>query len=392
MITSGSVRAAVSGPLAPFEAAFRVELARAGYTRSSIRGAVAAMAALSGWLEVRSLALSELTPAVAAGVGGRQLGPVLRFLREIGEVPTADSTIDAEPVEDLLAQFRAWLAEERGLSATTVRCYGKQARKLLVYLPQPLDASLRQLDAGQITSFMLEYCRAAHPTSAKATVTAVRALLRFLHVAGWVPLSLAAAVPAVAGWRLASLPRGLDAAVVQRLLDSCDRDTIVGRRDYAILIMLARLGLRGAEVADLELGDVDWRSGEVSIRGKGNRIDRLPLPTDVGEALAAYLTAGRPRCPATTMFCTVRAPYRRLSAAAVRAIVGNACQRAGLDRVGAHRLRHSLATEMLRAGASLPEVGQVLRHRSQLATSIYAKVDDNALRVLARPWPGGDAS
>jgi integrase/recombinase XerD len=392
MITRGSVRAAVSGPLAPFEAAFRVELARAGYTRSSIRGAVAAMAALSRWLEVRSLPPSELTAAVVAGVGVRQIGPVLRFLREIGEVPTADSRIDAEPVEDLLAQFRAWLAGERGLSATTVHCYGKQARKLLGFLPQPLDASLRQLDAGQITSFMLEYCRDAHPTSAKATVTAVRALLRFLHVVGYVPVSLAAAVPAVAGWRLASLPRGLDAAVVQRLLDSCDRDTIVGRRDYAILIILARLGLRGAEVADLELGDVDWRGGDVAIRGKGNRIDRLPLPVDVGEALAAYLIAGRPRCSATTVFCTVRAPYQRLSAATVRAIMGNACQRAGMDRVGAHRLRHSLATEMLRAGASLPEVGQVLRHRSQLATSIYAKVDDNALRVLARPWPGGDGS
>ena len=142
MITRGSVRAAVSGPLARFEAAFRVELARAGYTRSSIRGAVAAMAALSRWLEVRSLAPSELTPAVVAGVGVRQIGPVLRFLREIGEVPPADSTIDAEPVEALLAEFRAWLAQERGLSATTVRCYGKQARKLLVWLPQPLDASL----------------------------------------------------------------------------------------------------------------------------------------------------------------------------------------------------------------------------------------------------------
>jgi site-specific recombinase XerD len=165
----------------------------------------------------------------------------------------------------------------------------------------------------------------------------------------------------------------------------------VGCRDYAILIVLARLGLRGAEVADLELGDVDWRGGEVMIRGKGNRIERLPLPVDVGEALAAYLTAGRPRCGAATVFCTVRAPYRRLSPSAVRAIMGYACERAGLDRVGAHRLRHSLATEMLRAGASLPEVGQVLRHRSVLATSIYARVDENALRVLARPWPGGAA-
>jgi integrase/recombinase XerD len=329
---------------------------------------------------------------VVAEVGVRQLGPVLRFLREIGEVPATDSTIEAAPVEALLAQFRRWLAEERGLSTVTVGCYGKQARTFLVHLPEPVDAALRELDAGQVTSFMLDYCRDRNPASAKAIVTAVRSLLRFLHVAGYVPVPLAAAVPAVAGWRLASLPRGLDAAVVARLLAGCDRDTIVGRRDYAILIMLARLGLRGAEVADLELGDVDWRGGAVAIRGKGNRIDRLPLPVEVGEALAAYLTGGRPRCDAPTVFCTARAPYRRLSPAAVRAIMGHACRRAGLDRVGAHRLRHSLATEMLRAGASLPEVGQVLRHRSQLATSVYAKVDDNALRVLARVWPGGERS
>jgi integrase/recombinase XerD len=391
MITHGSVRTAVSGPLAPFEIALRVELARAGYTRSSVRGAVSAMAGLSRWLEVRALSPRELTPAVVADVGVRQLAPVLRFLREIGEVPAADSTVDAGPVGLLLRQFRGWLAEERGLSAATVRCYGKQAGKFLVALPEPLDDALRQLDAGQVTSFMLEYCRHSHPTSAKATVTAVRALLRFLHVAGYVPVPLAAAVPAVAGWRLASLPRGLDAAVVQRLLDGCDRDTIVGRRDYAVLIMLARLGLRGAEVAGLELSDLDWRGGEVAVRGKGNRIERLPLPVDVGEALAAYLTAGRPRCNAATVFCTVRAPYRPLSAATVRAIMGRACRRAGVDRVGAHRLRHSLATDMLRAGASLTEVGQVLRHRSHLATSIYAKVDENALRGLARPWPDGDA-
>lgn len=349
------------------------------------------MAGLSRWLEDRALSPSGLTPHVVADVRIAHLVPVLRFLREIGEVPTAEGAIGASPVEALLVEFRAWLAEERGLSAATVRCYGKQARPFLVHLPEPLDAALRQLDAGRVISFMLDYCRDRNPESAKATVTAVRALLRFLHVAGHVPVLLVGAVPSVAGWRLAALPRGLDAVVVERLLGSCDRGTIVGRRDYAILIMLARLGLRGAEVADLELGDVDWRGGEVTVRGKGSRIDRLPLPVDVGEALAAYLTAGRPRCDAATVFCTVRAPYRRLSPAAVRAIMGYACQRAGLDRVGAHRLRHSLATEILRAGASLPEVGQVLRHRSQLATTIYAKVDENALRVVARVWPGGAA-
>lgn len=391
MNTDGSVVSVVTGPLAGCEAAFRAYLAWWGYAPRSARDLVGAMARMSCWLEDRGLAAGGLTPLVAADLeaGLRDAGPVLRFLRETGVVAAATGAADAAPVESMLAQFRAWLAGERGLSAATVGCYGKQARKFLADLPRPLDSALWQLDAGQVTSFMLSYCRGRNPESAKATVTAVRALLRFLHVAGHVPVPLAAAVPAVAGWRLASLPRGLDAAVIERLLGSCDHGTVVGRRDYAILVMLARLGLRGAEVAALELADVDWRAGEVAIRGKGNRIERLPLPADVGEAVAAYLTAGRPRCGAETVFCTARAPYRRLSPAAIRGIMGHACRRAGLDRVGAHRLRHSLATEMLRAGASLPEVGQVLRHRSQLATSVYAKVNENALRVLARPWPGG---
>lgn len=295
-------------------------------------------------------------------------------------------------VDVLVDQFRIWLAEERGLSPATVCCYGKQARMFLRQLPKPLEPVLAQLGPGQVTSLVLDYCRGRNTLSAQAMVTSVRALLRFLHVAGKVPVPLAAAVPAVAGWRLASLPRGLDPAVVQRLLDSCNRDTVVGRRDYAILTMLARLGLRGAEVAGLRLDDLDWHGGEITVRGKGNRIDRLPMPFDVGEALVDYLTKDRPACDAATVFCTIYAPHHRLSTAAIRLTMRRACHRVGLPPVGAHRLRHTLATEMLRAGASLPEVGQVLRHRSLLSTSIYAKVDDNALRVLARPWPGGDWS
>lgn len=375
--------------MAPFEAAFRVELARVGYAPSSIDAAVRAMARLDAWLVERGLPPGGLTPLVLADVRIAQRGPVLRFLRGAGVVPVAD--VDVSATEAVLVEFRRWLAEERGLSPATVRCYGKQARTFLVGLPEPLDAALGGLDAGQVTAFMVGYCEDRNTESAKAMVTAVRALLRFLHMAGRVPVGLAAAVPSVAGWRLASLPRGLDTAVVQRLLEGCDRDTIVGRRDYAILIVLARLGLRGAEVAGLDLADLDWRGGEMTVRGKGNRVERLPLPVDVGEALAGYVTAGRPRCDSAALFCTVRAPHGRLSPAAVRAVMGQACKRAGVARVGAHRLRHSLATELLRAGASLPEVGQVLRHRSQLATSIYAKVDENALRVLARVWPGGAA-
>jgi len=391
MKMDGPVVLVISGPLAGYEAMFRAYLSRSGYAPRSVRDLVGVMARASCWLEGRGLTASGLAPAVAAELeaGLPGTGPLLRFLREAGVVPGPGSPADAGPAEALLAQFREWLSGERGLSAATVGCYGKQARKFFAGLGEPLDAALAQLDAGQVTAFMLGYCRGRNPESAKAMVTAVRALLRFLHVAGYVPVPLAGAVPAVAGWRLASLPRGLDAAIVSRLLASCDRGTVTGRRDYAILIVLARLGLRGAEVAALELADVDWRGGEGAIRGKGSRIDRLPLPADVGEAIAAYLMAGRPRCGARTVFCTVRAPYQQLTPAAIRGIMGQACRRAGLPRAGAHRLRHSLATQMLRAGASLPEVGQVLRHRSQLATSVYAKVDENALRVLARPWPGG---
>jgi len=380
----------VAGPLAGYEAAFRAHLSRSGYMPRSAGDVLRAMARVSGWLEDRGLTAGGLTPVLAADLqaGLPDAGPVLRFLRGAGVVPAAGGA-GAGPAEAMLVQFRGWLAGERGLSAATVQGYAKQARKFLAYLGEPLDAALRQLDAGQVISFMTGYCQGRNTESAKAMVTAVQALLRFLHVAGHVPVPLAGAVPAVAGWRLASLPRGLDAEVVRRLLASCDRGTITGRRDLAILTVLARLGLRGAEVAALELADAGWRGGEVAIRGKGSRIERLPLPADVGEAVAAYLMAGRPRCDARTVFCTVRAPCRQLSPAAIRGIMGQAFRRAGLPRAGARRLRHSLATDMLRAGASLSEVGQVLRHRSQLSTSVYAKVDENALRVLARPWPGG---
>jgi len=254
MDTVRAVVPVVTGPLARHEARFRAYLARLGYAPRSVRSLVKVMARASVWLEERGLTASGLTPVVAADLeaGLPGIGPVLRFLREAGEVPAADSGVDAAPVEALLAQFRGWLAGERGLSATTVACYGKQARKFLACLGEPLDAALLGLDAGQVTSFMLGYCQGRNRESVKALVTAMRALLRFVHVAGYVPVPLAAAVPAVAGWRLASLPRGLDAAVVGRLLGSCDRSTKAGRRDYAILILLARLGLRGAEVAALE--------------------------------------------------------------------------------------------------------------------------------------------
>jgi site-specific recombinase XerD len=286
----------------------------------------------------------------------------------------------------LLAEFRMWLDRERGLSPVSVRCYSKQAKYFLAAAGGP--GAVGGLDAGRVTAFMVDYSKDRNGWSAKAMVTSLRAFLRFARVTGRTAVPLAGAVPAVASWRLSALPRSLPAAEVEALLDGCDRDTATGLRDYAVLSLLARLGLRGAEAAGLQLGDVDWRAGEIAVCGKGSRIERLPLPAAAGEALAAWLTGGRPRCESRAVFVTVRRPYRQLTPEAVRAVMGRACDRAGLERRGAHRLRHALATELLRAGASLPEVGQVLRHRSLLSTSVYAKVDQDALRPLARPWPG----
>jgi site-specific recombinase XerD len=286
----------------------------------------------------------------------------------------------------LLAEFGMWLDRERGLSPVSVRCYSKQAKAFLAAIGGPEAVS--GLDAGRVTAFMVGYSKDRNGWSAKAMVTSLRAFLRFACVTGRTAVPLAGAVPAVASWRLSALPRSLPAAEIEALLDGCDRDTATGLRDYAVLSLLARLGLRGAEAAGLRLGDVGWRAGEIAVCGKGSRIERLPLPAAAGEALAAWLTSGRPRCESRAVFVTVRRPYRQLTPEAVRAVMGRACDRAGLQRRGAHRLRHALATELLRAGASLPEVGQVLRHRSLLSTSVYAKVDQDALRPLARPWPG----
>jgi integrase len=224
--------------------------------------------------------------------------------------------------------------------------------------------------------------------AAKTLVMALRSLLGYLHVAGLSATPLVGAVPAVAPWRERSVPRALAPAAVTRLLESCDRHTAVGQRDYAILIVLARLGLRAGEVAALELADIDWRRGELLVRGKGDRRERLPLPVDVGEALAGYLRQGRPRCKDRHVFLRVKAPTMGLHGDGVTKVVHAACLRAGVPVVGAHRLRRTHACETLRHGGSLAEVGEVLRQRSASTQALYAKVDRAALERVARPWPG----
>lgn len=286
----------------------------------------------------------------------------------------------------LLAEFGAWLDRERGLSPKSVHCYSAQAGYFLAAAGG--QEAVSALDAGKVRSFIMDWSQGCAMESAKAMVTSLRAFLRFAHATGRTAAPLAGAVPAVASWRLSGLPKSMSGAEIERLLAACDRETAAGLRDHAILTLLARLGLRSAEAAGLRLDDIDWRAGEIAVTGKGSRTERLPLPASAGEALAAWLTGGRPCCESRAVFVTLRSPHRQLDPSAVGSVMRRACDRAGLERRGAHRLRHALATEMLRAGASLPEIGQVLRHRSMLSTSIYAKVDQDALRPLARPWPG----
>ncbi len=249
---------------------------------------------------------------------------------------------------------------------------------------------LDQLTGAHVIGFVSAECPRLGGASAANLVKGLRSLLRFLHVEGITPTGLATCVPGAAGWRLARLPQAINPAVVRQLLASCDQRTPAGLRDRAVMTVLARLGLRASEVALLRLADVDWRRGEVSVRGKGRRQDRLPLPVDVGEAMVGWLRR-RPSCDCPTVFTTVRAALRPLGARGVSAIVRRASRRCGLEPLGAHRLRHTLATELLRAGADLGEIGLVLRHQRLATTAIYAKVDRLRLFALAQPWPAGAA-
>lgn len=395
--------AVVDGPLAPYAGGFRAELERLGYTPLTAATHVRLMAHLSRWLARESAEAPGLTPPLveayfaerrAAGyaghVTGRALRPLLGYLRRLGVVPPA-APLAADAEERLLGRYREYLLAERGLSRTTADLNVRMVRPFLAgrAAAEGGGPDLEHVTAGEVAAFVVAQSR-QWPKSVKRMVTALRSLIGFLHVEGLIDQPLA--VPSPAGWTQAGLPRALDGNQVAALLASCDPRTRTGRRDLAILTLLARLGLRAGEVAALRLDDIDWRHGEITVRGKGNRQDRLPLPADAGQRIVAYLQDGRPgTAQGRTVFVRAQAPYRALTSNAVTTVVACAGRRAGLGVIGAHRLRHSAATAMLRAGGSLTEIGQTLRHARPLTTAIYAKVDVEALRQLARPWPGETA-
>ncbi|RYE39406.1 MAG: integrase [Hyphomicrobiales bacterium] len=390
-----------AGPLTPYSGGLAAELARLGYPKSTARGHLEMWAHLSRWLANEQVPLSELTESEitrflavrratrASLYSAAALAPGLEYLRRSDVVPRSAVAVAVTPVEVLLDQFRGYLQVERGLLEATAETYAYRVRPFLQRRVHGGVLELTSLNAADVSMFCSAALPALNVESAKSTITGLRALLRFLHVEGITAAPLSAAVPKVASWRLTGLPSGLPSGQVQRLCDACDRDTAVGRRDFAIVMLLVRLGLRCGEIAAMTLDDIDWHAGTLLVHGKGNRHDELPLPVDVGSALTDYLRFGRPAAaPSRSVFLRVRAPLRALSGASASTAVARAARRAGLGTVHAHRLRHTVACATLRAGASLDEVGQLLRHRSRASTTIYAKVDQHRLSELARPWPG----
>jgi integrase/recombinase XerD len=296
------------------------------------------------------------------------------------------------PVEQAVHAFARYLRDERMLTEVTIVYYVAFVRSFLADRFGDGPVRLPRLCASDVVRFVQHLAPRLHLKRAKLLTTALRSFLHYARYLGQVTCDLAAAVPTVANWSMPSIPRAIPADAVRRLLASINRRTVTGRRDYAILLMLARLGLRASEVVRLELEDIDWNVGSITVQGKGDQHSVLPLPADVGSAITAYLRHGRPQSGSRRVFLRAKAPVRGfLGSQAIASLVRHNLARAGIQAPtnGAHQFRHALATEMLRHGASLAEIGEVLRHHSPETTKIYTKVDLDSLRALALPWPGG---
>ncbi|MFS0717324.1 tyrosine-type recombinase/integrase [Arthrobacter sp. 1P04PC] len=394
------LRSLVVGPLQDYAPAVAEELARVGYTTSSAGQHMAFVAHLSRWMEGEHHSVEDLTDDVlekyfttrrtAGYVNYRTMKaarPLRRVLATHGVVVTSTAVPTASQL--VLDRFAEYLTHVRGLAAGTVTGYIGRIHPLVVARLETAGVGFDGLTSIDVHRFLAERCAGEAASSAQLCVSAVRSFLGFLHLDGIAMSVSAAAVPSAAGWSQAALPKDLTAAALAALLASCDRDTGGGRRDYAVMLLLCRIGLRAGEVAALELRDLHWGAGEFVVHGKGNHPARLPLPTEVGEALVEYLRYARPTgIHHTAVFLGHKAPHDPISSSGLSSAVARAARRAGLGTIHAHRLRHAAATQMLRGGSSFAEVGLVLRHQRQLTTAIYAKVDREALRGLTRAWPG----
>jgi integrase/recombinase XerD len=304
---------------------------------------------------------------------------------------TAKRADKRTPAEKFADEFDHYLLKDRNLAQATTRTYCEFVKKFLKAQFKAGAVELSSLKTKNVLDFVRKEARLQSTLRAKLLVTALRSFFRYAKHKGYIVLDLEACVPGVPNWSRTEIPRALSEEKIKGVLTACKRNTSTGRRDFAILLLLARLGLRASEVSNLRLDDLDWKAGEVVIRGKGRKLCKMPLPCDVGEAIASYLKDGRRKdIESRILFLQRRAPFDRQ--VDISHVVSRAIARSGVETAqkGAHQFRHGLAVQMLKRGASLPEIGEVLRHVNVDTTTIYAKVDVAALRFIALPWPGGE--
>jgi integrase/recombinase XerD len=399
--TDGRYPVRVSGPLAEVVHEFRLELICRGFTPRVAQDHAYALAHLSRWLELECLTPGELDServtmfaAARRAVGYqrwrtvRSLRPMMDWLRSLGIVPVEDPPLTG-PVDAVLGRYRRWLERERRLGEQTVKLRMHWAGQFLIAQVDSGRLELDQISPETVTAFVLDMSKLYAVSSMKPLTSGLRSLLRFLFACGDLEHDLSPVVPSVANWQLSGIPAVADDAALAALLDSCNRSTAVGRRDFAILMLMSQLGLRAVEVARLRLKDIDWRAGELSVRGKGGRVDRMPLPSDVGAALADWLRHGRRASAFREVFVRTIGPDAPMKRQSIVMVPRCASVRAGIPVVGAHRLRHRVACRVLAGGGSLAEVAELLRHNDHASSAIYAKVDLSALAVVVRPWPPG---
>jgi integrase/recombinase XerD len=401
--SSKIAKVVVSGPLAPFAAPFEKRLAELGYTPLTCVNELRLMAHLSRWLDTNQLTVADLTEerivgflrerraaGYTSGWSPRSVAPLVTMLAEREVLPAPSDPRPRSRMDVVVASFERYLINERGLLPSTATAYTRKVRRFLNGLGA--NRYIADLTSADVTAGVLrEVVTMGSVRSGQSFVAVLRGFLRFCFLDGLTSVDLSAATLNVTGRRPSLLPRGVTGAEVRALVGSCDRRRSQGRRDYAVLLMLVRLGVRAGEVASLRLDDLDWKAGEIIVHGKGRRVDRLPLPVDVGEAIAGYLLRGRPASASRQVFLRTLAPVGPITSGAVSQIVRRACARAGIAPIGAHRLRHTLACNLVGAGAGLPEIAQLLRHRHVSSTAVYARVHQvDQLRALAQPWPGGE--
>lgn len=394
------------GPLGVHIDSFAAWLQEQGYAKFTIRYFIRLVADLSRWLTRHGFGLNELQlSCINEFVRTRKkngnfrpgdavmLERLLDFLQSIDAMdPPLRPPLEKTAIDHLCADYAEYLRKERGLSNATLKNYLPSVQLFLLQHFDTGPICFGELDGRKVSTFILEQTQHLHPSRVKLVATALRSFLRFLFVDGAITRDLSHCVPKVPLWHMRGLPRALMPEQIEQVLSHCDRTTVVGKRDYAILILLARLGLRAGEVVALRLEDLHWTISEIIIHGKGASCDSLPLTQELGEAIVDYLEHSRPQCSSRVLFLRSRAPLRGFaSSAAISCIVRRALDRAGVDLPGkgAHLFRHGLACSMLLQGGTLEQIGVILRHRHPDTTALYAKVDLAGLHSLAAPWPGG---